>query len=143
MWSEQARRARRAARGNGPGKLDTAPPGRPNHDPVSVGADAPVEPQAAVPVSPLADRVLHGFGWLADRQLPHGTVIWTAPSGQVYTTKPGGNTTPPASPVNNCSSLNASPEATNQHSSELERAPSKRSKVAERELVWVLGSAGP
>jgi hypothetical protein len=28
-------------------------------------------------------------GW-ADRQLPDGTVIWTAPSGQVYTTKPGG-----------------------------------------------------
>jgi hypothetical protein len=26
-------------------------------------------------------------GW-ADRQLPDGTVIWTAPSGQVYTTKP-------------------------------------------------------
>jgi hypothetical protein len=90
VWSEQARRVRRAARGNGPGKLDTAPPGRPNHDPVSVGADGPVEPEAAVPVPPLADRVLHGFGWLADRQLPHGTVIWTAPSRQVYTTKPGG-----------------------------------------------------
>ena len=28
-------------------------------------------------------------GW-ADRQLPDGTVIWTAPSGQVYTTKPVG-----------------------------------------------------
>jgi hypothetical protein len=28
-------------------------------------------------------------GW-ADRQLPDGTVIWTAPSGQVYTTTTGG-----------------------------------------------------
>jgi uncharacterized protein DUF222 len=28
-------------------------------------------------------------GW-ADRQLPDGTVVWTAPSGQVYTTTPGG-----------------------------------------------------
>jgi Domain of unknown function (DUF222) len=31
-----------------------------------------------------------GVGGWADRQLPDGTVIWTAPSGQVYTTKPGG-----------------------------------------------------
>ena len=29
-------------------------------------------------------------GW-ADRQLPDGTVIWTAPTGHVYTTKPGGS----------------------------------------------------
>ena len=28
------------------------------------------------------------WGWL-DRQLPDGTVIWTAPSGQTYTTHPG------------------------------------------------------
>ena len=28
------------------------------------------------------------WGWLA-RQLPDGTVIWTAPSGQIYTTHPG------------------------------------------------------
>jgi hypothetical protein len=28
------------------------------------------------------------WGWL-DRQLPDGTVIWTAPSGQTYTTRPG------------------------------------------------------
>ena len=28
------------------------------------------------------------WGWL-DRQLPDGTVIWTSPSGQTYTTKPG------------------------------------------------------
>jgi hypothetical protein len=27
-------------------------------------------------------------GWL-DRQLPDGTVIWTSPSGQAYTTRPG------------------------------------------------------
>jgi hypothetical protein len=27
-------------------------------------------------------------GWLA-RQLPDGTIIWTAPSGQTYTTHPG------------------------------------------------------
>ncbi len=27
-------------------------------------------------------------GW-RDRQLPDGTVIWTAPSGQTYTTRPG------------------------------------------------------
>jgi hypothetical protein len=31
-----------------------------------------------------------GLGGWADRQLPDGTVIWTAPTGQVYTTKPGG-----------------------------------------------------
>jgi hypothetical protein len=31
-----------------------------------------------------------GLGGWADRQLPDGTVIWTAPSGQVCTTKPGG-----------------------------------------------------
>ncbi|BBY57335.1 HNH endonuclease signature motif containing protein [Mycolicibacterium sarraceniae] len=29
-------------------------------------------------------------GW-ADRQLPDGTVIWTSPSGRIYTTKPGGS----------------------------------------------------
>ena len=28
-------------------------------------------------------------GW-ADKQLPDGTVIWTAPTGHMYTTKPGG-----------------------------------------------------
>jgi hypothetical protein len=28
------------------------------------------------------------WGWL-DRQLPDGTVIWTSPSGQTYTTHPG------------------------------------------------------
>ena len=28
------------------------------------------------------------WGWL-DRQLPDGTIIWTAPSGQTYTTHPG------------------------------------------------------
>jgi len=28
------------------------------------------------------------WGWL-DRQLPDGTVIWTSPSGQTYTTYPG------------------------------------------------------
>jgi hypothetical protein len=28
------------------------------------------------------------WGWLA-RQLPDGTIIWTAPSGQTYTTHPG------------------------------------------------------
>lgn len=27
----------------------------------------------------------------ADRQLPDGTVIWTAPTGHTYTTKPGGS----------------------------------------------------
>lgn len=31
-----------------------------------------------------------GAGGWADRQLPDGTVIWTAPSGTVYTTTPGG-----------------------------------------------------
>jgi hypothetical protein len=31
-----------------------------------------------------------GLGGCADRQLPDGTVVWTAPSGQVHTTKPGG-----------------------------------------------------
>ena len=28
-------------------------------------------------------------GW-ADRQQPDGTVVWTSPSGKVYTTTPGG-----------------------------------------------------
>jgi hypothetical protein len=28
------------------------------------------------------------WGWL-DRQLPDGTVIWTSPNGQTYTTTPG------------------------------------------------------
>ena len=32
-----------------------------------------------------------GLGGWADRQLPDGTVIWTAPSGHVYTTAPGGS----------------------------------------------------
>jgi hypothetical protein len=31
-----------------------------------------------------------GRGGWADRQLPDGTVIWTAPSGHTYTTTPGG-----------------------------------------------------
>ena len=31
-----------------------------------------------------------GLGGWADRQFPDGTVVWTAPSGQIYTTKPGG-----------------------------------------------------
>jgi hypothetical protein len=32
-----------------------------------------------------------GMGGWADRQLPDGTVIWTAPTGHTYTTKPGGS----------------------------------------------------
>ncbi|MGH3674406.1 MAG: HNH endonuclease signature motif containing protein [Mycobacterium sp.] len=32
-----------------------------------------------------------GVGGWADRQLPDGTVIWTSPSGRIYTTKPGGS----------------------------------------------------
>jgi Domain of unknown function (DUF222) len=32
-----------------------------------------------------------GFGGWADRQLPDGTVEWTAPSGHTYTTTPGGS----------------------------------------------------
>jgi hypothetical protein len=31
-----------------------------------------------------------GIGGWTDRQFPDGTVVWTSPSGQVYTTKPGG-----------------------------------------------------
>ncbi|GBE68118.1 hypothetical protein MFM001_45800 [Mycobacterium sp. MFM001] len=31
-----------------------------------------------------------GLGGWADRQLPDGTVIWTAPTGHTYTTTPGG-----------------------------------------------------
>jgi len=31
-----------------------------------------------------------GAGGWAERQLPDGTVIWTAPSGQLHTTTPGG-----------------------------------------------------
>lgn len=31
-----------------------------------------------------------GVGGWADQQLPDGTVLWTSPSGKVYTTKPGG-----------------------------------------------------
>ena len=32
-----------------------------------------------------------GFGGWADRQLPDGTVDWTAPSGHTYATAPGGS----------------------------------------------------
>ncbi len=32
-----------------------------------------------------------GLGGWADRQLPDGTVIFTSPSGKVYTTQPGGS----------------------------------------------------
>lgn len=32
-----------------------------------------------------------GLGGWADRQLADGTVVWTAPSGQTYTTTPGGS----------------------------------------------------
>jgi hypothetical protein len=73
------------------------------------GCDAPAEvcdidhtiPYPAGPTHPSNLKLLCRFhhllktfyagarGW-ADRQLPDGTVIWTAPSGQVYTTKPGG-----------------------------------------------------
>jgi hypothetical protein len=31
-----------------------------------------------------------GSGGWADKQLPDGTVVWTAPTGRTYTTKPGG-----------------------------------------------------
>ena len=31
-----------------------------------------------------------GSGGWADKQLPDGTVTWTAPTGRTYTTKPGG-----------------------------------------------------
>jgi hypothetical protein len=33
----------------------------------------------------------NGRGGWADRQLPDGTVTWTAPTGHTYTTKPGGS----------------------------------------------------
>jgi hypothetical protein len=32
-----------------------------------------------------------GVGGWADRQLPDGTMVWTAPTGRTYTTKPGGS----------------------------------------------------
>lgn len=32
-----------------------------------------------------------GSGGWSDQQLPDGTVIWTAPTGHTYTTKPGGS----------------------------------------------------
>ena len=32
-----------------------------------------------------------GSGGWADKQLPDGTVVWTAPTGRTYTTKPGGS----------------------------------------------------
>jgi hypothetical protein len=32
-----------------------------------------------------------GVGGWADKQLPDGTVVWTAPTGRTYTTKPGGS----------------------------------------------------
>jgi hypothetical protein len=37
-----------------------------------------------------------GVGGWADRQLPDGTVEWTAPSGHSYTTTPGGSVFFPA-----------------------------------------------
>ena len=40
-------------------------------------------------ISPLVEDVLgRATGW-RDRQLPDGDVIWTSPSGQSYTTRPG------------------------------------------------------
>jgi hypothetical protein len=73
------------------------------------GCDAPAEvcdldhtiPYPAGPTHPsnlkLLCRFHHllktfytGLGGWADRQFPDGTVVWTAPSGQMYTTKPGG-----------------------------------------------------
>jgi hypothetical protein len=32
-----------------------------------------------------------GSGGWADKQLPDGTVVWTAPTGRTYSTKPGGS----------------------------------------------------
>jgi len=36
-----------------------------------------------------------GSGGWADKQLPDGTVVWTAPTGRTYTTKPGGQSVLP------------------------------------------------
>jgi len=45
---------------------------------------------SAVGTTYLLKTFYTGVGGWTDRQLPDGTVIWTASSGQVYTTKPGG-----------------------------------------------------
>jgi hypothetical protein len=79
------------------------------------------------------------WGWLA-RQLPDGTIIWTAPSGQTYTTYPGSRllfpmlcrpTAPTASPT-------ATPEAasglTMPRRSRTREQNRKRSIEAERRL---------
>jgi hypothetical protein len=42
-----------------------------------------------MPHQPPTQDVLGRPRWLADRQLPDGTVIWTAPDGHTYTTTPG------------------------------------------------------
>ena len=42
-----------------------------------------------VPKQPSTQTFWAGPGGWRDRQLPDGTVIWTAPGGQTYTTHPG------------------------------------------------------
>jgi hypothetical protein len=54
-------------------------------------------------------------GWL-DQQLPDGTVIWTSPTGQTYTTYPGSRLLFPAlcrptAPVTVSATATATPEA--------------------------------
>jgi hypothetical protein len=44
----------------------------------------------AYPISSPFEDVLHRFGGWADRQLPDGTVDWTARRGLTYITEPGG-----------------------------------------------------
>ena len=48
-----------------------------------------LEPEVSLPFSSLAQNVLGRRGGWGDRQLPDGTVTWTAPGGQTHTTRPG------------------------------------------------------
>jgi Domain of unknown function (DUF222) len=58
--------------------------------PYPVGPTHPSNLKLLCVVHHLLKTFWTGMGGWADRQLPDGTVIWTAPSGHTYTTTPGG-----------------------------------------------------
>ena len=59
--------------------------------PFPVGPTHPSNIKLFCPAHHLLKTFYTGLGGWTDRQLPDGTVIFTAPSGKVYTTKPGGS----------------------------------------------------
>ena len=60
------------------------------HGALAGGADASVEHQALLPDASSDQDVPTGAGGWADRQLPDGTIVLTAPTGHIYTTEPHG-----------------------------------------------------